>query len=103
MPTTDHLIETPCAWCGFADGLKVRSEHVHISNAQVAMQHEVGLCPRCEKMTALARWGRDLRFSYKVLEYRRMLRRSTWVAVYDVICAWCGSKATDPAEINVTV
>ena len=103
MPTREPLIETPCAWCGYADGLTMRSEHVHISNAQVAMQHGVGLCPECSRMTALARWGRDLRFSYKVLEYKRMLRRSTWVAVYDVICAWCGSKATDPAEINVTV
>jgi len=67
------------------------------------MEHAVGRCPQCDKTTALAQWGRDVRFTYKVLEYKRLFRRSTWVAVYDVICAWCGSKATEPIEINVTV
>lgn len=96
-------IATPCEWCGYNDGLDVVGEHVHIVNAQVSMEHTVGRCPQCNKTTALARWGRDVRFSYKVIEYKRLLRRSTWVAVYTVICAWCGSKATEPMEINVTV
>lgn len=103
MTAAQPQLDTRCAWCGFAGGLAVVSEHVHITNAQVAMEHAVGRCPQCERTTALARWGRDLRFSYKALEYKRLFRRSTWVAVYDVICAWCGSKATDAAEINVTV
>lgn len=103
MAKTERLIETPCAWCGYKDGLDIVSEHVHISNAQVTMEHAVGMCPACEKTTAFAQWGRDMRFSYKVLEYKRWLRRSNWVVLYNVICAWCGSKATNPAEINITV
>jgi hypothetical protein len=97
-------VEAPaCAWCGHSGEMRSVSDHVHITNAQVSMQHAIWRCPACEKTTASAQWGRDLRFTYKVLEYKRFLRRSTWVAVYDVICAWCGSKATEPAEINVTV
>ncbi len=103
MATTQQVLDTRCAWCNFADGLLIVSEHVHIANAQVAMEHAVGRCPACERTTALARWGRDLRFSYKALEYKRLFRRATWVAVYDVICAWCGAHAIEPAEINVTV
>jgi hypothetical protein len=103
MVKTERRMEAACAWCGFKEGLAIVGEHVHISNAQVTMEHAVGRCPTCEQTTALAHWGRDTRFIYKVLEYKRLFRRSNWVAVYDVICAWCGSKATDPAEINVTV
>ncbi len=100
---TQQTLAIRCEWCSFADGLAVVGEHVHLTNAQVAMEHVVGRCLECGQTTALAQWGRDLRFSYKAIEYKRMFRRSTWVAVYNVICAWCGSKATEPAEINVTV
>lgn len=103
MSRTEQLLDAACEWCGYRDGLTIVGEHIHVINAQVTMEHAVGRCPQCEKTSALARWGRDVRFSYKVLEYKRLLRRSTWVAVYDVICAWCGSRATDPMEINVTV
>jgi DNA-directed RNA polymerase subunit RPC12/RpoP len=103
MATTQSTLDLRCEWCNFAGGLSVVGEHVHLTNAQVAMEHVVGRCPECGQTTALAQWGRDLRFSYKAIEYKRMFRRSTWVAVYNVICAWCGSKATEPAEINVTV
>jgi hypothetical protein len=103
MAKTEQCMEAACAWCGFKDGLEIIGEHVHISNAQVTMEHAIGRCPACERTTALAHWGRDTRFTYKVLEYKRLFRRSNWVAVYNVVCAWCGSKATDPAEINVTV
>jgi uncharacterized protein with PIN domain len=105
MNTTQTEINTSlhCKWCGHPGPLVSVSDHVHISNAQVAMQHMVWRCPECKQKTATAQWGRDLRFVYKVVEYKRFLRRSTWIAIYDVICAWCGSKATDPAEINVTV
>jgi hypothetical protein len=103
MAVTQQGRATQCKWCGYAGALQSVSDHVHISNAQVSMQHAVWRCPECSQTTAVAQWGRDLQFSYKVLEYKRLFRRSTWVAVYDVICAWCGSKATEPAEVNVTV
>ena len=103
MAKTEQTLATACAWCGSQAGLEVVSEHVHVVNAQVAMEHVIGRCAACEKTTALAQWGREVRFRYKVIEYKRLFRRSTWVAVYDVICAWCGSRATDPLEINVTV
>ncbi|HEY0739231.1 MAG TPA: hypothetical protein VGD69_30195 [Herpetosiphonaceae bacterium] len=103
MTNTGRVLDVACAWCRYKDGLEIVGEHIHISNAQVTMEHAVGRCPECDRTTALAYWGRDTRFIYKVLEYKRLLRRSNWVAVYDVICAWCGSKATNPAEINVTV
>lgn len=103
MSQHDQRIAISCEWCKHNDGLDLVGEHVHIANAQVAMEHVVGRCPSCRQTTALARWGKDLRFSYKVLEYKRFLRRSTWIAVYNVICAWCGASPTEPAEINVTV
>jgi hypothetical protein len=103
MSKTQQTLDLVCEWCGNNNGLAMVGEHVHVINAQVAMEHRVGRCTNCDKTTALAQWGRDLRFTYKVVEYKRLFRRSTWVAVYNVICAWCGSKATDPAEINVTV
>ena len=92
-----------CAWCGYEGGLEPVGEHVHISNAQVTMQHMIGRCPECEKTTAFARWGQQTQFRYKVLEYKRRFRRSTWVAVYDVQCIWCNGRTTEPAEINITV
>jgi transposase len=79
------------------------SEHVHISNAQVTMQHAVGRCPHCGKTTAFARWGQNVQFHYKVLEYKQRFRRSKWVAVYEVPCAWCNARTTEPSEINITV
>jgi hypothetical protein len=103
MPTKHSTIDTACRWCGYAAGLDPISEHVHIANAQASMEHAIGRCPQCERATAVARWGNSVRFDYRVVEYKRMFRRSNWVAVYDVTCAWCGSKATEPAEINVTV
>ena len=103
MTKTEQVLATACAWCGATDGLELVSEHVHVTNAQVAMEHTVGRCRICDKTTALAQWGREVRFRYKVLEYKRFFRLSTWVAVYDVICAWCGSRATEPLEINITV
>jgi Zn finger protein HypA/HybF involved in hydrogenase expression len=95
--------DVQCAWCGYGGGLDPVSEHVHISNAQVTMQHVIGRCPECEKTTAFARWGQNIQFHYKVLEYKRRFRRSTWVAVYNVECAWCKARSTEPSEINITV
>ncbi len=92
-----------CAWCGYNAGLARISDHIHIVNAQVSMEHAVERCPQCQQYTAAATWGRGLQFVYKVLEYRRRFRSSRWVAVYPVACAWCASTATEPLEINVTV
>jgi uncharacterized protein with PIN domain len=94
--------DIPCAWCGFAGGLVTVGEHVHIPNAQVTMQHVVGRCPECEHTTAFASWGQNTQFRYKVLEYKRRFRRSTWIAQYDVQCMWCNGRTTEPAEINIT-
>lgn len=99
----DQRWNVPCAWCGQADGLEPVGEHVHISNAQATMQHMVGRCPACTKATAFARWGQNAQFHYKVLEYTRRFRPSTWVAVYDVQCMWCNGRTTEPVEINITV
>ena len=101
MPITSFDI--PCAWCQYGGGLETVSEHVHLSNAQVSMQHVVGRCPECEKTTAFARWGKNVQFHYKVVEYKHMLRRSTWVVIYDVGCTWCSARSTEPSEINITV
>ncbi|WP_026370966.1 hypothetical protein [Kallotenue papyrolyticum] len=92
-----------CAWCGFSGALQRLSDHVHISNAQLAMQHTVWRCPQCEGATATAPWGAELRFRYRVIEYRRRWRRSVWVAIYEVTCAWCGAQESEALEINVTV
>jgi hypothetical protein len=103
MAKTDQRLAVVCKWCGFSGGLECISEHVHISNAQVTMEHAVGRCPDCGNMTAFAQWGRDVQFSYKALEYKRWLRRSAWVAIYDVQCVWCDAETTSPVEINITV
>ncbi len=103
MTQTEHKLAVTCKWCGLDDGLEFLSEHVHVTNAQVSLEHTVGRCPACDRTTAFARWGREVQFSYKVLEYKRWLRRSTWVAIYDVDCVWCRAEDTEPAEINVTV
>lgn len=94
---------TPCAWCGYNAGLQPVSEHVHLVNAQLSMEHRIERCPQCEQPTASAVWGRGNPFVYKALEYKRRFRRSSWVVVYPVVCAWCDSTATEPEEINVTV
>ncbi|GAC1637156.1 MAG: hypothetical protein NVS4B8_01620 [Herpetosiphon sp.] len=98
-----QAITVLCAWCGYNAGLERVSDHIHIVNAQVSMEHVVDRCPECERFTASATWGRGLQFTYKVLEYRRRFRRSNWVAVYPVACTWCGSSATEALEINITV
>lgn len=103
MVTPTHRFDVRCAWCEYADGLEPVGEHVHISNAQVTMQHVVGRCPDCEKTTAFARWGQSIQFRYKVLEYKRRFFRSTWVAIYDIPCVWCKARTTEPREINITV
>ncbi len=103
MTATTRQFDVACAWCGYDGGLEPVGEHVHISNAQVTMQHMVGRCPECDHTTAFARWGQNLQFHYKVLEYKRLFRRSTWVAIYDVQCVWCSGRSTEPAEINITV
>jgi hypothetical protein len=91
-----------CQWCN-SDQLEVLAEHVHLMNAQVSMEHTIGCCAACGKYTAVALWGKDARFAYRTLEYKRRFRSSNWVAVYPVQCATCGSPRTEPAEINVTV
>ncbi len=103
MNMAEQRWDVPCAWCGFAGGLDPVAEHVHIANAQVTMQHRVGRCPECSKTTAFANWGQNTHFRYKVLEYTRRFRRSTWVAQYDVQCMWCNGRSTEPVEINITV
>ena len=91
-----------CQWCGFAE-LEPISEHVHLMNAQVSMEHAVWRCNMCGQYTAAAHWGKNVQFAYRALEYKRRFRSSRWVAVYAVQCATCGSPRTEPAEINVTV
>lgn len=103
MTATQPVSPTVCAWCGYTAGLERMYDHVHVVNAQVSMEHVVDRCPSCTQYTASATWGRGVQFVYKVLEYKRRFRRSAWVAVYPVACAWCGSSATEPSEINVTV
>lgn len=103
MAQHPHTLAATCKWCGFSGDLEIVGEHVQVTNAQASMEHTVVRCPSCHNTTAIARWGASVQFVYKVTEYPRRFRRSTWVAIYDVICAWCGSKATDPIEINVTV
>jgi hypothetical protein len=102
MIKMEQFQHTGCKWCDFEGELDLVSEHVHISNAQVTMEHVVNRCPRCGEATASAQWGRNVQFVYKVMEYKRWLRRSTWVAIYDVTCAWCDAETTEPAEINIT-
>ncbi len=91
-----------CQWCDFSN-VEVVSEHVHLVNAQVSMEHSVVRCDMCGRYSAAARWGKGVQFAYRALEYKRRFRASRWVAVYAVNCATCGSAQTEPAEINVTV
>lgn len=91
-----------CQWCWSRELASV-SEHIHLVNAQVSMEHRVVRCERCEKFTAAAQWGKTVQFAYRALEYKRRFRPSRWVAVYAVQCMTCGSPRTEPAEINVTV
>jgi hypothetical protein len=91
-----------CQWCN-SNQLELLTEHVHLTNAQVSVEHSIGRCAACEKFTAFALWGKEARFAYRALEYKRRFRASNWVAVYPVQCATCGSPRTEPAEINVTV
>src|SRR5688500_5907455 len=62
-----------CQWCGFA-GLDVLSEHIHLMNAQVSMEHVVSQCIQCERFTAAAQWGQHVHFAYRALEYKRRFR-----------------------------
>ncbi|MBA3946089.1 MAG: hypothetical protein H0X37_16175 [Herpetosiphonaceae bacterium] len=103
MAVAEQTTTLVCAWCGYNAGLDRISDHIHVVNAQVSMEHAVDRCPECKRFTASATWGRGLHFVYKVLEYRKRFRRSSWVAVYPVVCSWCNSTATEPLEINVTV
>src|SRR4051794_97004 len=91
-----------CQWCGSAD-LELVGEHMHLMNAQVSMEHAVSRCVTCGQYTASARWGQNVSFAYRAIEYKRRFRASRWVAVYPVQCATCGSPRTEPTEINVTV
>ena len=91
-----------CQWC-YGRDLERVSEHVHLMNAQVSMEHAVSRCTLCDRFTAAALWGSNVQFAYRALEYKRRFRASRWVAVYPVQCASCGSPRTEPAEINVTV
>jgi hypothetical protein len=97
-----RIIGTLCQWCGF-ERLELKSDHVHLMNAQVSMEHAVAHCTACDQFTAFARWGKGVQFAYRALEYKRRFRSSRWVAVYPVQCATCNSPRTEPAEINVTV
>lgn len=91
-----------CQWCDFPQ-LDTISEHVHLVNPQVSMEHVIARCNMCGKYTAAAAWGKTVHFAYRALEYKRRFRGSRWVAIYAVQCATCGSPRTAPAEINVTV
>lgn len=92
---------TGCLWCAYVGPLLV-GEPVQVVNPQVSLSHELRRCPECQEMMLDVRWP-DRVVRYKTREYTRRFRKSLWVVLYPVRCAWCGSDQTDAYEINATI
>ena len=92
-----------CGWCGMQGDMALADFDISVANPQVDFEHKIYRCGTCEKLTAEAHWGNQ-RFAYRALAYPRAFRRTVYVLVYDVGCAWCGrGDMLEPAEINATV
>ena len=92
-----------CRWCSLDGELELADFDVNVVNRQVDFEHTIYRCSACQKLTAAARWGPQ-QFVYRALAYPRAFRRTVYVLVYDVACAWCGrADMIEPAEINATV
>lgn len=92
-----------CQWCSMEDDLHLVDLDIKVANPQVEFEHRIHRCGVCGKLTAEARWGKQL-FQYKALEYPRAFRAPIYVLVYPVACGWCGrADMIEPEEINATV
>jgi hypothetical protein len=92
-----------CQWCGITDELELVDLDIKVANPQVEFEHNIHRCGACAKLTAEARWGKQL-FQYKALEYPRTFRSAIYVLVYPIACGWCGrADMIEPEEINATV
>ena len=92
-----------CRWCSLGGELELADFDVNVVNRQVDFEHAIYRCSACQKLTAAARWGPQ-QFVYRALAYPRAFRRTVYVLVYDVACAWCGrADMIEPSEINATV
>ena len=90
-----------CLWCGYAGPLQV-GETVRAVNPQVDLPHQVKRCPQCQEVLLDVTWS-DKVVRRKGREEPRRFRKSLWVVIYPVVCAWCGSANTDAYEINATI
>ena len=95
--------ELRCQWCSMDAELELVNLDVKVANPQVEFEHNIYRCTACVKLTAEARWGKQL-FQYRALEYPRSFRAPVYVLVYPIACGWCGrSDMIEPEEINATV
>jgi hypothetical protein len=95
--------ELACQWCSMDSDLQLVDFDVKVANPQVEFEHKIYRCGFCDKLTAEARWGKQI-FLYKALEYPRTFRSPVYVLVYNVGCGWCGrGDMLEPTEINATV
>lgn len=95
--------ELACQWCSIADQLELVDFDIKVANPQVEFEHSIYRCGACTKLTAAARWGKQL-FQYKALEYPRTFRAALYVLVYPIACSWCGrADMIEPEEVNATV
>lgn len=90
-----------CLWCEYR-GPVLAGDIITVVNPQVTLPHELRRCPTCREAMVDIRWP-DRIVRRKVRESPRRFRRSLWVVVYPVECAWCGSHNTDAYEVNATV
>ena len=95
--------ELACQWCGTVDQLELIDFDIKVANPQVEFDHNIHRCGFCSKLTAEARWGKQL-FQYRALAYPRSFRTPLYVLIYPIACGWCGrADMIEPEEINATV
>ena len=95
------MIHKQCLWCGYTGSL-LAGPTVTPVNPQLSLPHHVRHCPRCqEAMLDVDLPNRTVR--RKGQEYKRRFRRSIWVVIYPISCAWCSSTATEAYDINATI
>jgi hypothetical protein len=92
---------TGCLWCAYRGPL-LAGETVAVANPQVSLPHDLRRCPECHEAMLDVRWP-DRVVRRKAREHSRRFRKSLWVVVYPVLCAWCGSDNTEAYEINATI
>jgi hypothetical protein len=92
---------TGCLWCGHHGPLQA-GDLVPVVNPQISINHRVQRCPECREAMLDAQWP-DRVARYKGREHPRRFRRSLWVIIYPVACAWCQSTNLDAYEINATI